>query len=430
MNRQLIILSSVLALSASPAPAQPGPSKVVVAQAVLREMETTITLVATVEPIRRSRVAAELAGLVLDMPARQGDRVEAGGMICQLDDRTLRLRLAEEEARLDSLKTQHEELLAGTRKLEIDRWTAVFDEAVANDERWAFELKRVKTLYQGRDSNDKEYQDTLASARAAERRKIASKASLDLAVLGPRKEKIARAVADVAAQQAVVDRLAGDVDRMRVRAPFSGVIVARVAEVGEWVPAGGQVVEMIDLSSVLVRVDAPEFVLPHLEVGRRATVRIDALKRSFDGTIKHIVRQAQAQARTFPVDIEVKNPDGLIASGMFARGTVPAGSPGEVVTVPKDAIVERNGVVYVATVIPDGKGGQSGVLQAVTLGAEGRDYVAVTSGRLRPGALVITRGTENMFPFPTSVIIVDSLGTPVATPGFADPDDHDSRGGV
>ena len=112
MNRRLIIFSSVLALSASPAPAQPGPSKVVVAQAVLREMETTVTLVATVEPIRRSRVAAELAGLVLDMPARQGDRIEAGGMICQLDDRTIRLRLAEEQARLDSLKTQHEELLA------------------------------------------------------------------------------------------------------------------------------------------------------------------------------------------------------------------------------------------------------------------------------------------------------------------------------
>ena len=430
MNRRLITLVGVLALSASSASAQWGPSKVVVAEAVSREMEATITLVATVEPIRRSRVAAELAGLVLDMPGRQGDRIEAGGMICQLDDRTLRLRLTEEQAKLDSLKARHEELLAGTRKLEIDRLTAVFDEAVANHERWAFELKRVKTLYQGRDSNDKEYQDTLASARAAERRKIASKASLDLAVLGPRKEELARAAADVAAQQAVVDRLAGDVVRMRVRAPFTGVIVQRVAEVGEWVSAGGQVVEMIDLSSVLVRVNAPEFVLPHLEVGRRATVRIDALKKSFEGTIKHIVRQAQRQARTFPVDIEVKNADGLIASGMFARGTVPAGSLEEVVTVPKDAIVERDGVVYVAIIIPDGKGGQSGILQAVTLGAEGRDFVAVTSGGLSPGTLVITRGTEDMKPFPQSVIIVDSLGTPVATPGFTEPDDHDPRGGV
>ena len=161
-----------------------------VAEAISRKMEATVTLVATVEPVRRSRVAAELPGLVLDMPGRQGDRIEAGGMICQLDDRTLRLRLAEEQAKLDSLEARHEELLAGTRKLEIDRWTAVFDEAVANFERWEFDLERVKKLYQGRDSNDKEYQDTLASFRAAERRKIAAKASLDLAVLGPRKEEM------------------------------------------------------------------------------------------------------------------------------------------------------------------------------------------------------------------------------------------------
>jgi multidrug efflux system membrane fusion protein len=430
MNRRLMILSGALALSACPALAQRGASKVVVAQAVSREMEATVTLVATVEPFRRSRVAAELPGLVLNMPGRQGDRIEAGGLICQLDDRTLVLRLAEEQAKLDSLRARHEELLAGTRRLEIERLTAIFEEAVADFERWDFELNRVKSLYQERDSNAKEYQDALANFRAAERRKIGSKASLDLAIEGPRKEELARAAADVAAQQAVVDRLAGDVQRMRVRAPFSGVIVQRLSEVGEWVPAGGEVVEMIDLDSVLVRVDAPEFVLAHLRVGRPASVRIDALKRSFDGEIKHIIRQAQERARTFPVEIKVKNPEGMIASGMFARCTVPAGSPEAVVAVPKDAIVERDGVSYIAAVIPDGKGGLSGVLQPVTLGAEGPEYVAVTSGGLRPGTSVITRGTENMLPFPQPVIIVDDLGTPVATPGFAKPDHPEEEGGA
>lgn len=430
MNMRLLKLSGVVALVAFPALAQRGPQKVVVAEAVSREMEATVALVATVQPIRRSRVASELSGLVLEMPGRQGDRVAEGGLICRLDDRILQLRLAEEQARLDSLKARHEELLAGTRKLEIERLTAVYDEAVAEFERWEFELARVKNLYQGHDSNDKEYQDTLSSYRAAERRRIASKASLDLALEGPRKEEIARAAADVAAQQAVVDRLAGDVERMRVRAPFAGTIVRRTAEVGEWVSAGGEVVEMIDLSSVLVRLDAPEFALPYLQEGRRASVRIDAVKQTFQGEIRHIIRQAQERARTFPVEIEVKNPDGLIASGMFARATVPAGGPEAVVAVPKDAVVERDGVTYVAAVIPDGRGGQSGILQPVTLGAADQKYVAVTSGGVHPGMTVITRGTENMLPFPQGVMIVDDLGTPVATPGFDQPAEKKEAGGA
>ena len=142
-------------------------------------------------------------------------------------------------------------------------------------------------------------------------------------------------------------------------------------------------------------------------------VRVDALKRSFVGKIAHIIRQADERARTFPVEIELDNHDGVLASGMFARATLASGPSAIVMTVPKDAIVEKAGVSYVATVMPGQQGGLVGVLTAVTLGSDVGDFIAVTSGNIQVGTRVITRGNETMKRFPKPVRIVDKTGTPI-----------------
>ncbi len=400
--------------------AQMPVTKVVVLEAELVEAYRTITLVGTVEPLRRSRVSSEIAGLVDEMPGREGDLIKHGGTVCKLNDDTLRFRLAEEEAELATLLDRHEELLAGTRKEELIRLKALLDEAVARHERWKFEMQRIEKLYAGRESNDKEYHDTKAEFLAAQRRETGAQAAYNLGVEGPRKEVIAQAAHAVAEQRAVVARAASDRSKTVLRAPFAGYIVERLVEVGEWIPVGGAVVEMVDLASVLVRVDVPESALHYLVVGAPIRVRIDALKRSLTGRIKHIMRQADQNARTFPVKIEVDNDEGLIAGGMFARATLPAGPTARVVAVPKDGIVERDKIAYVAKLIPGSQGGMAGILSPVTVGAEvigphGEPYIAITSNNVQPGTQVITRGTERMLPFPTPVEVVDELGVKVKT---------------
>jgi len=396
--------------------AQMPPTKVVVAQAKMLDAPATITLVGTVDAIRRSKVGSEIAGIVAEMPARQGDYVERGKTLCKLRDDVLSLRLAEATANLNALKARHQELLAGTRKEELTRLEAVLDEATAEYDRWKFEMDRIEKLYEGSVSNAKEYADTRADFLSAERRKIATQASYDLGVSGPRIEVIAQAAYEVAEQQAVVDRIACDLSKTEIHAPFAGYVIERVAEVGEWIPAGGQVVELVDLSSVLVRVDAPESALPYLLVGESANVRIDALEASFPGRIKHTIRQADERARTFPVEIEVENREHLLASGMFARATVPAGPKSSVVAVPKDAIVERQGLPSVAVVVPGEHGGMVGILTPVSVGTDVGDWIAITSGNIDAGTDVITRGNENILPFPTPILVVDESGTPTTPP--------------
>ncbi len=394
--------------------AQMPVAHVVVEQAKLSNAPTTITLVGTVYASRVSNVASEIEGIVAVMPVRQGDHVERGGLLCKLNDEALSYRLAEQQGQLESRRAQHAELVAGTRVEELTRLKALLDETDTNYDRWKFEMDRVNRLFEGQDANEKELKDTRASFFSAKRRKIAAEAIYHQAVAGPRKEAIARAAYDVAAQEAVVRLIEGDLRKTAILAPYTGYITNRQTEQGEWVTAGGSIVELADLSRVLVRVDAPESILQYLALGSPARVWIDALGRSFDGSIKHVIRSADLSARTFPVEIEVANPNGMLAAGQFARVTVPAGKSAPVVTVPKDAIVERDGVTYIGIVMPGREGGSAAMLRAVTLGADVGEWIAITSGNLRPGSRIVTRGTERILPFPNKVVIVDEAGTPIA----------------
>lgn len=375
----------------------------------------TQTLVGTVYASRISDVASEIAGIVDDMPIRQGDRVEAGGLLCKLNAEALSYRLAEERAELETRRARHQELLAGTRKEELTRLKALRDETIAEFDRWKFEMDRITRLYEKRDANEKEFKDTRSEYLAAERRRIAADALYAEAVAGPRKETIAQAAYEVVAQEAVANRIASDVRKTAILAPFTGYVTKRYTELGEWIQAGGDVVQLADFTTALVRADAPEAILQYLEIGAAARVWIDALGRSFPGTIKHVIPAADLKARTFPVDVEVDNTEGVLAGGQFARVTVPAGVHGQVVAVPKDAVVERDDVAYVGVVMPGPDGGSTGMLVPVTRGADVDDWVTITSGNIAAGQRVIIRGNERLLPFPMPVEIVTEDGSPVAS---------------
>ncbi|MCC7292841.1 MAG: efflux RND transporter periplasmic adaptor subunit [Phycisphaerales bacterium] len=387
--------------------------KVVAAEAEMREAPSTVSLVGTLEPLRRSRVGSEVGGLIVEMPVRQGDPVAAGQPLCRLNPDIVSLRLKEGAARLAALTAVHQELLAGTREEELRRLNALLLEAEARVARWKFEKDRVEKLYSGSEAGSvREVYDAAAEHDMALQRRNAAAAAHDEAVKGPRAETIARAAQDVAEQRAVVDRLQRELEKMTIKAPFAGTIVARRVEVGEWLSEGGQVVEVVDLESVLVRVDAPESAVGQVRVGDASTVFVDALKRGFDGKVRHVIPQVNEQARTFPVEIEVPNGEGALAAGMFARVTMLCGAPKQVVCVPKDAVLMRDGVNYVALVAPGEQGALMGIPLAVTTGASVEDRIAITSDNLAAGTKVIVRGNERVF-MPMPVEVVDANGTPV-----------------
>lgn len=419
---------------------QRPPTQVSVVPARSQTVFETITLVGSVEPDTRSVIASEVAGLVRTLDVEEGDVLEKGQVICQLRETTARYALEEAQARLQEQKERLAELKAGTRKELVEQAAANMEEAKALYENWDNELQRITRLFKAGQASQKEYNDTVAEHAAARQRYSATKALYALAEAGPRKEEIAQAKFAVAAQEAAVANLQYILEQTRIKAPFAGVITAKMTEIGQWITAGGSVVEMIDLEHVLVRIHVPESAISFQQVGDPVSVVIDALDKTFRGTIKHIIPQADENARTFPVEIEVDNPERQLKSGMFARARIAAGKKIESVIVPRDAVIQRQGAFYVVTVAPapqrggpgggegnpapeksaEGKPGGApqnptmmGTPIPVLLGGEVDNWIAVRSPALQAGMKVAIKGHDRIFaPEPVTPMPADWVKSP------------------
>ena len=352
----LVILGCLFAAcseqqAASPPQGRP-PSPVRVATVVTQEVQRSVSLVGTVEPWRRSVVASEIAGLVQNFPVEEGMAVKKGQVLARLRTDTLDIRLHSAEA-------SHRE--ARTRYVQARK-----------------DLQRVKVLFEKELVTQKEYDDAITEEGALRQRFIQLQAEI----------------------QQVRDQL----NKSRIVAPFDGWITQEFTEVGQWVSAGGQVVEMVDLSRVQIEVPLPERYVKDVRVGDPVTAMFDGLPdRQSEGRVFSVVAQADRAARTFPIKIELPNPGLIIKSGMVSRVTLQVGAPYEAIVIPKDALVLRGGREFIF-LVNEGKVAQVPVKPELHL-----DEVVQVSGNLQPGMTVVVEGNERLRPG-QPVRILESAG--------------------
>lgn len=378
------IISSVglvsLSLLASIAQGQGGPSQVLVAPAESIQIAPTMRLVGSIRPRLRSVIAAEVGGIVAELPVEIGDRVKKGQLLCKLRDVT---RVA-----------AHAEAVAKQSQM-----NAALEEANAMLQKAAFENERIEGLWKENRSSEKEHNDASAEHRAA----VGRAKQAEFALQG---------------QEAIVRMLADNLAQTEILAPFDGVIITKRTEVGAWVGEGGEIVEAVDLSVARARVSVPEAIIAYCKVGGDALVSVDALNSDYPAKISRIVPDADERARTFPVEVDIENANRELRAGMFVSVAVPSGPPGERLVVPKDAVVVR-GPSKMLFVVRDGESGAMAMPLPVTVVSEVKDKVAVDAAGLAAGDRVIIRGNEYMFA-PGPVIVLPNKSDAQGTDNSAD----------
>lgn len=108
------------------------------------------------------------------------------------------------------------------------------------------------------------------------------------------------------------------IDRMAVRAPFGGVIDTRNAELGAFLDRGEEVAVIIDLDPLRVRGQISERNLGDIRRGDTGQVRLVG-GQEVEGRVTYIGASADERTRTFPVELEVANPDGAIIENLTAE---------------------------------------------------------------------------------------------------------------
>ncbi|MBU0725483.1 MAG: efflux RND transporter periplasmic adaptor subunit [Alphaproteobacteria bacterium] len=154
-------------------------------------------------------------------------------------------------------------------------------------------------------------------------REVEFSAAKQLSAKGFRSDtSLAQAQALLDAARAGAARINTDIANTTIRAPFDGVLNDRMVEIGTYVQSGDDVAHLVDLNPVLVVIDVAERYIGALAIGQETAVATSTGEKR-QGMIRYIGAVANAATRTFPVEIELANPDLQIFDGLTASVTLP-----------------------------------------------------------------------------------------------------------
>lgn len=220
-------------------------------------------------------IATKLAGRIIAIVPREGDMVEAGGVVARLDAAEIEAQIRQAKAELMRAR----QTLVATEAVVASREA---ERAYADQE-----LRRTAALaqkgYASQERLDQRRQQ-LATANAALR---AARAQVD------------EARAAIAAAEAQVDRLATLLDDTVIRSPVRGRVQYRLIEPGAVLGAGGRIATVLDLADVSMTVFLPAREAGRLAIGDEARVVLDAAPEYvFPATVSFVAAEAQFTPKT------------------------------------------------------------------------------------------------------------------------------------
>lgn len=214
-------------------------------------------------------IAAKTGGRLKDIMVREGDFVQAGQVLAQMDiaQLTARRREAAAQLRRAEIGIETANSLVAQREAERDSATAVIEQRQAELEAAAARLERSAQLAR----NNNVSQQVLDDDRATERRSRAALAAARAAhaaaeaAIGAARAQVVDGEAAVEAARAAIESLDADIADSTLTSPRDGRIQFRVAQPGEVLASGGRVLNMVDLTDVYMT-----FFLPTRQAGRVA----------------------------------------------------------------------------------------------------------------------------------------------------------------
>jgi RND family efflux transporter MFP subunit len=283
-----------------------------------------IRLTGTVEANRDVTISAEESGTIVELLVEKGQRVAAGDSILRIDDRLLRAQFQEAEAR-----------------------------AALAAETW----QRRKRLWE---------EDRVGSELAyLEARYTADQAAASLATLERRLE------------------------RTVVLAPIEGILDDRMVELGTLVSPGTPVARIVDLDPVKIVGGVPERYAADVRRGAAAVVGFDVLPdENFEGRVGFVGSAVDPRNRTFPIELLLRNPGGVMKPEMVANISVVRRSFENAIVVDQDAIV-RKAEGYAVFVIQGPPDALTAEMRPVDVGASQGDRVVIRSGLVAGDRLVV-----------------------------------------
>lgn len=260
------------------------------------EIASTLRANGTLRPLRQAVVRAKVAGEIVEVAAREGDKVAAGALLAAIDRTEYESRLKERVASLNAARAQ-----------------SAFAESTR---------RKNEELLQKKFISGQAYDNAKSGADVAAAQMAALEAQVELA------------------RKALTDAT--------VRAPIAGWVAERAVQRGDKTNIDGKLFTVVDLSVLELEALVPANEIARIALGQEFVTRIEGYgERSFAGRVARINPAAFAGNRTVPIYIEIPNADGTLKAGLFAEGRVLLGKREAKALVPTAALRSESGVNYV-----------------------------------------------------------------------------------
>lgn len=346
MNRPawvfLLITFSAALTGCGPSEHAPGPAgetltvQASVVTAAKQSVPETYETVGTVEARTSSTLQSKLTGYVLSVNVREGDRVEAGQVLLEIDAREAAAQAAQAESALNEAVKAHQETENALQAAVHAKDAAEAASALASAT-----LKRYEGLIESRAVTPQAFDEVAAKQKAAAAE--AARASEMVRSAEARLEEVAARVEQAKAGLELARTVQG---YARVTAPFAGVVTRKSVDTGDLAAPGMPLFVLENPEQYRLVAQVNEERVHAMKTGMEATVLLDALAEGevtepapLQGTIAEIVPAADPASRSFEVKVDLPQ-NAAVKSGMFGRARFHAGSR-EVLVVPETALFRR-----------------------------------------------------------------------------------------
>jgi len=296
-----------------------------------------------IEAWKKINITPDLGGKIAKIHVEEGDKVKKGQLLAELDTRAIRLQLEQARAALAVAEANYKDAQRNMDRME--------------------RLRREKAV------SDQQYEKIKLAYEAAEAQLQQARAAVNLA--------------------------SHNLDVSLMKAPFSGVVASKNAEVGDVInpmmggfsPTSG-VLTLMDFSRVNVEIDLSHQDVVRIKKGQVAQLKVMAFPdRVFQGEVSLVNITADPLSKKFKVKVRIDNPDLILRPNTFGEVTLEVSTHEDALVIPQKAVLE-NRYVFLAR-------GNNTERKEVTLGLQNSDKVEIVKG-LKEGDMVIVEGNYGL----------------------------------
>lgn len=230
----------------------------------------------------------------------------------------------------------------------------------------------------------------LADANLARARKLAPSSAIS-------REQLQTSQRDRDVAAAVVANDRATLNKLRITAPFDGVLGIREVSLGQYVAPGTAIVDLQQLNPLLIDFTLPQEVISQLQVEQKVRFQTAAQPgEELAGKVTAIAPALDVDTRNLAVQATLDNAEGKLRPGMFGHVTLNPGTSKSGIAVPETALVFSTFGDSVYTVVEGEYGGQVAHARVVKVLAQRDSMVLLDAASLEAGTKVVTAGQNKL----------------------------------